>query len=203
MTADSPVAASGSTEHVPKAIAIGASAGALDALSIILPVLPRDFPLPIFLVVHLAPSRDSLLVELLRDKCLMDVQEVEDKEPIVPGTVFVAPPDYHMLVESDVHLSLSADEPVNYSRPSIDVLFESAADAYGAGLIGIILTGANDDGARGLRAIVQAGGTALVQCPEQSYAPAMPSAAIDSCPAARVLTIETIANYLLDIARIK
>ena len=143
------------------------------------------------------------MVELLRDKCLMNVQEAEDKEPIAAGTVFVAPPDYHMLVESEAYLSLSADEPVNYSRPSIDVLFESAADAYGAELVGIVLTGANDDGARGLRAIVKAGGTALVQCPEQSYAPTMPSAAIEACPSAHVLSLEAIAEYLLDIAKVE
>lgn len=184
----------------PEAIVVGASAGALDALSGILPALPRDYPLPVMIVVHLPADKDSLLTDLLRSICQIDVREAEDKEPIVGGTAFIAPPDYHLLVESDRRLSLSSEEPVNYSRPSIDVLFESAADAYGSGLIGVILTGANDDGARGLRAVEKEGGMMLVQRPELAYASAMPRAALDACPDARAMALEEIADYLVEVA---
>ena len=130
-----------------RAIAIGASAGALDALSIILPTLPPEFPIPVLVVVHLPADKESLLASLLNAKCQIEVREATDKEPIKCGTIYFAPPDYHLLVEAEQSLSLSADEPVNFSRPSIDVLFESAADAYGSHLVGVILTGANNDGA--------------------------------------------------------
>ena len=134
-----------------EAIVIGASAGALEALSAILPALPEGFRLPVIVVVHVPPDKRSVLAELFQAKCRVSVREAEDKEPIVGGTVYFAPPDYHLLVEADEHLSLSSDEPVLFSRPSIDVLFESAADAYGPALIAIILTGANQDGAEGMR----------------------------------------------------
>ena len=184
----------------PEAVVIGASAGALDALSIILPRLPRGFQLPVLAVVHLPPTQDSILASLLQAKCEVEVHEAVDKEPVRAGTVFFAPPDYHLLVESDKLLSLSADEPVNFSRPSIDVLFESAADAYGAGLIGIVLTGANNDGAAGLRAVHAAGGIALVQRPELAHASAMPLAALEACSEARALSLPEIAIYLLEVA---
>ena len=126
----------------------------------------------------------------------MIVKEAEDKEPIRPGVIYFAPPDYHLLVEADHTLSLSADEPVLYSRPSIDVLFESAADAYGDGLVGIILTGANEDGAAGLSAVYDAGGIALVEDPEGAFSSAMPSAALARRREARVLSLDEIADYL-------
>jgi len=115
------------------------------------------------------------------------------------GTVYFAPPDYHLLVETDKSLSLSSDEPVLFSRPSIDVLFESAADAYGFALIAIILTGANQDGAKGMHAVVEAGGIALVQSPDGAFASAMPEAAIATCPSARVMSLDAIAAYLQEI----
>jgi two-component system chemotaxis response regulator CheB len=180
----------------PEAVVIGASAGALEALSSLLPTLPSDYRLPILIVVHLPADKTSLLAELLRARCAIRVREAEDKEPIEPGVAYFAPPDYHLLVEQDRRLSLSDDEPVLFSRPSIDVLFESAADAYGGGLIGIVLTGANSDGAKGLRAVVEAGGAAVVQSPESAYAAAMPQAAIALCPDARVLPVNEIAAYL-------
>ena len=180
----------------PEAVVIGASAGALEALSSLLPSLPSDYRLPILIVVHLPADKTSLLAELLRARCAIRVREAEDKEPIEPGVAYFAPPDYHLLVEQDRRLSLSDDEPVLFSRPSIDVLFESAADAYGGGLIGIVLTGANSDGAKGLRAVIEAGGAAVVQSPESAYAAAMPQAAIALCPDARVLPVNEIAAYL-------
>ncbi len=182
-----------------EAVVIGASAGALEALSAILPKLPATFTLPIMVVVHIPPDRSSVLADLFRAKCRIPVQEAEDKEPIRPGTIYFAPPDYHLLVESNKCLALSSDEPELFSRPSIDVLFETAADAYGAGLIAIILTGANHDGAKGLRAVIDAGGAALVQDPNGAFASAMPEAAIRLCPESRVSSLEQIATYLQEI----
>jgi two-component system chemotaxis response regulator CheB len=179
-----------------EAIVIRASAGALEALSAILPALPQGFELPVLVVVHVPPDRRSVLSELFEAKCRVPVKEAEDKEPIVGGTVYFAPPDYHLLVEADRCLALSSDEPVLFSRPSIDVLFESAADAYGPALIGVVLTGANQDGAKGLRAIVAAGGAALVQEPQGAFAPAMPEAAIASVPGAGILSLDQIAAHL-------
>lgn len=183
-----------------KAIVIGASAGALEALSVILPNLPADYPVPVFVVVHIPPDKRSVLAELFRAKCRMNVVEVEDKEPILPGTVYFAPPDYHLLVENECALSLSSDEAVLFSRPSIDVLFESAADVYGERLTGIILTGANHDGARGLMMVASAGGDAIVQEPNEAFQAAMPEGAIALTPNASVMPLTAIADYLERIA---
>jgi two-component system chemotaxis response regulator CheB len=179
-----------------EAIVIGASAGALEALSVVLPALPFAYRLPVIVVVHIPPDKETVLVDLFRQKCSMKVQEAEDKEPIKSGVIYFAPSDYHLLVEKDKHLSLSSDEAVLFSRPSIDVLFESAADAYGPGLVGVILTGANQDGANGVKAVSQSGGTAVVQRPDEAFAPAMPEAALAACPSARVLSLEEIAIFL-------
>jgi two-component system chemotaxis response regulator CheB len=182
------------------AIVIGASAGAIQALSRILPVLPADYPVPVLVVVHIPADRSDLLAPLFQAKCRAVVKEAEDKEPILPGFVYFGPSDYHLLVEADHTLSLSADEPVLYSRPSIDVLFESAADVYGAGLTGVILTGANEDGAEGVRAVAAAGGVALVEDPATAFAPAMPSAALELCAEARSMSLDAIADYLVGLA---
>jgi two-component system chemotaxis response regulator CheB len=168
-------------------------------LSNLLPGLPADYRLPILIVVHLPRAKTSLIAELMRARCAIRVCEAEDKEPIEPGVVYFAPPDYHLLVEQDKRLSLSGDEQVLFSRPSIDVLFESAADAYGGGLIGVVLTGANSDGANGLKAVVEAGGVAVVQSPGSAFAVAMPEAAVATCPDARVLPVNEIAAYLREV----
>lgn len=183
-----------------RAVVMGASAGAIQTLSHILPALPAEFPLPILVVVHVPADRQNILAPLFEKKCRMAVREAEDKEPATPGTVFFAPSDYHLLVERDGTLSLSGDEPVMHSRPSIDVLFESAADAFGPALIGVVLTGANTDGALGLRAIGAAGGTAIVEDPAGAYADAMPRAALQLSPAARVVGYEAIAQALTELA---
>lgn len=183
-----------------KAIAIGASAGGVQALSAILPALPVDFPLPVLVVVHVPPDRDNALVPLFRDRCRLAVKEAEDKEPALPGVVYFAPSDYHLLVEADGTLSLSSEELVNHSRPSIDVLFETGADAFGPALAGVVLTGANNDGAQGLRAILDAGGHGLVEDPAAAYAQAMPAAALAACPAVEVLPLSAIAPHLLSLA---
>src|SRR5262249_12340639 len=137
-----------------------------------------------------------LLVEIFAPKCALPVREAEDKEPVRAGTVYFAPPDYHLLVETGPHLALSADEPVHYSRPSIDVLFESAADVFGERLLGIILTGASDDGAAGLEAVHRAGGLTVVQEPHSAYASLMTESALKRGPVDFVLSLEQIAELL-------
>jgi two-component system chemotaxis response regulator CheB len=182
-----------------RAVAIGGSAGAVQALSRILPALPADYPLPVFVVVHVPPDRGNALVPLFAAKCRVEVKEAEDKEPARAGVVYFAPSDYHLLLEADGSLSLSSDELVNHSRPSIDVLFETSADAYGPTLAGVILTGANHDGARGLQAVVDAGGVGVVEDPAQAYAPAMPASALDACPSATAMELDAIASYLSNL----
>ncbi|MBI3197780.1 MAG: chemotaxis protein CheB [Rhodospirillales bacterium] len=184
------------TKIPPQAVVIGASAGALEALTTILPALPADFLLPLMIVVHMPSDSPSALTELLQARCRIRVREAEDKEPLSGATAYFAPPDYHLLVEAGGHLSLSNDEPVLYSRPSIDVLFESAADAYGPAVVAIVLSGTNRDGAVGLKAVVEAGGMAIVQTPQEAFAAAMPEAAKAMCPGARVLSLRDIAAYL-------
>ena len=186
-------------DRLIKAVAIGASAGGVQALLQILPTLPADYALPVLVVVHVPPDRDNALVPLFRAKCRVDVKEAEDKEPTLPGVVYFAPSDYHLLVERDGTLSLSSDELVNLSRPSIDVLLEAAADAFGSALAGFVLTGANDDGARGLRAVVEAGGVAVVEDPASAYASQMPAAALSACPAARSMSLDALAACLLSL----
>jgi len=184
------------TAKTLRAIVIGASAGAVQALLRILPVLPASYPVPILVVVHVPPGKDNALVALFASKCALRVKEAEDKEPIVAGTIYFAPSDYHLLVEADAAMALSSDEPVNHSRPAIDVLFESAADAFGPDLAGIVLTGANHDGAAGLAAIAIAGGLVIIEDPATASNAAMPAAALASCPTARCLDLDGISSFL-------
>jgi len=178
------------------AIVMGGSAGGLDAVQTILSALPPTWQLPVAVVLHVLPGRPSGLVNVLGGYSPLQVKEAEDKEPLAAGTVYVAAPNYHLLVEKDRRLALSADEPVHYSRPSIDVLFESAADAFGRRLIGVLLSGANEDGARGLLTIRRAGGTTIVQSPETSPSPQMPEAALRLDAADHVLDIASIGTRL-------
>ena len=187
------------TGPVDQAVVIGGSAGAVQALLQVLPALPTNYGLPILIVVHVPPDRENALVPLLQGKCRIAVKEAEDKEMLRPGVAYFAPSDYHLLVEADASVSLSADEQVNHSRPAIDVLFESAADAFGAGLTAVVLTGANDDGARGLRAVGARGGAALVERVETAYAPAMPAAALHACPTAEELDLGGVVSRLLQL----
>jgi two-component system, chemotaxis family, protein-glutamate methylesterase/glutaminase len=182
------------------AIVIGGSAGALEALSMLLPALPADTAVAVAIVVHLPPTKPSHLAEVLGNKTRLPVKEVEDKEPVAPGTVYVAPPGYHLLIEKGRTFALSTDELVHFSRPAIDVLFESASEAYGDRLAGIILTGSNADGARGLAAIKGRGGLAIVQSPEGALVATMPEAAIAIAHADRVLPVEGIAALLGTLA---
>lgn len=177
-------------------VVVGASAGAVEILRILLGGLPEAYPLSIVVVVHIPPDKKSVLAELFGSMCRLRAVEAEDKQQLEPGTVYFAPPDYHVLVEQDRRLSLSSEEPVNYSRPAIDVLFESAADALGSAAIGIILTGGNHDGARGLRAISESGGVTLIQSPDEAPVPTMPYAAQEAVPKARTMLVSEIVAYL-------
>jgi two-component system chemotaxis response regulator CheB len=178
------------------AIVIGTSAGGVEALSVLLPALPSGLQAAVMVVVHLPRERRSLLAEIFSARCALPVQEAQDKEPARPGTVYFAPADYHLLVDAGPSLALSVDEPVHYSRPSIDVLFESAADVYGPRLMGIVLTGANQDGAHGLATIHRLGGCTVVQQPEGAYASLMPESAIKLSPVDHVLPLDDIAALL-------
>ena len=181
------------------AVVIGASAGGVDALAILFDSLPAGYKPAILVVIHIPPDRPSLLADLYRARCHLPVREALDKEPVEPGTIYFAPPDYHLLVEPDRHLSLSGDPPVGFSRPSIDVLFESAAHAYRERLLGIVLTGANSDGAQGLAAIRAAGGHAWVQQPEDAAAETMPAAALANAGADLVLPVRDMAERLAQL----
>jgi two-component system chemotaxis response regulator CheB len=180
------------TADMIDAIVIGTSAGGVEALSKLLPALGHGVRAAVFVVLHLPRDRPSLLVDIFTDKCALPVREAEDKEPVVAGTVYFAPPDYHLLLDQGPRLALSIDEPVNYSRPSIDVLFESAADIYRERLLGLILTGANLDGAAGLEAIRRAGGVTIVQEPSTALHSAMPEAALARGAADAILSLEEI-----------
>ncbi|AKZ62576.1 chemotaxis protein CheB [Herbaspirillum hiltneri N3] len=178
------------------AVVIGTSAGGVDALSVLLPALPGSSKAAVFVVLHLPRDRPSLLVDIFAPKCRMAVREASDKEPVEAGTIYFAPPDYHLLIDAGPQLALSSDEPVNFSRPAIDVLFESAADEYGERLLGIVLTGGNQDGAAGLQAIRAAGGMTVVQEPETAHVRYMPELALQQGEVDYVLTLEQIAALL-------
>jgi two-component system chemotaxis response regulator CheB len=182
-----------------KAIVIGTSAGGLSALSVLLEKLPPDYPLPIIVVQHRAKDQKDLLEEVLQLKCKIRIKQADEKEKIEKSIVYIAPPDYHLLIENDLTFSLSSDELVSYSRPSIDVLFESAAISYREALIGIILTGANNDGASGLQTIKKYGGLTMAQLPAEAQFPQMPGAAIDKGGAMLILTLKEIQKNMLDI----
>jgi two-component system chemotaxis response regulator CheB len=180
-------------------VVVGASWGGLNALSRLVSDVDAGFPLPIAIVQHRSKESDHLLAHLLQDRTELKVKEVEDKEPIAPGSVYVAPPDYHLLVdllEDGPHFSLSVDPPVRYSRPSIDVAFVAAADAFGARVVGVVLTGANEDGAAGLRRIADRGGYAIVQQPDTAEIRTMPQAALNAVPNAEVLPLDRIGARL-------
>lgn len=182
--------------HDIEAIVAGGSAGALEALAAILPALPSGFSIPIALVLHLPPGKTSYLSNVLSARCALLVKEAEDKEPLAPATIYVASPNYHLLIEKKRCFSLSVDDPVHFSRPAIDVLFESAADAYGPALAGLLLSGANEDGARGLARIHEAGGTTLVQSPDTASVRTMPEAALRLTRVDHVLPLAEIGAFL-------
>jgi two-component system chemotaxis response regulator CheB len=180
-------------------IVIGASWGGLDALERILSVLPGDFPTPVAIAQHRSPDGGSAgLAHLLARHCRLPVIDVDDKLPVERGRVYLAPPDYHLLVEPD-GFALSVDEAVLYSRPSIDVLFESAADVYRDRLIAVVLTGANEDGAHGIGTVKRLGGHAIVQNPVEAERPEMPRAALRAIEPHKVLSVDAIGPALIDL----
>jgi len=178
------------------AVVIGSSAGGLNALKVIFCRLNKKFPLPVILVQHMSPDTDNYLPSLLDDFHRLHVKEADEKEIPQGGTAYVAPPNYHLLIETDRSFTLTVGERVNYARPSIDVLFETAAEAYQQYLIGILLTGANNDGSRGLKRIKEMGGYVIVQDPDEAEATAMPRSAIETVKVDQVLTLKEIANFL-------
>ncbi|HEX6573900.1 MAG TPA: chemotaxis protein CheB [Gemmatimonadaceae bacterium] len=182
-----------------KLIVVGASWGGLGALSKLFSALPDEFKIPIIVVQHRAKHADNLLATLLQDCTKLRVVDVEDKEPLGENSIYVAPANYHLLVEEG-HLSLTTDPLVRFSRPSIDVTFISAGDTYRNAVAGIVLTGANDDGSRGLRYIVDRGGCGIIQDPATAESPTMPAAAVRAVPEAEVLGLDDIAPRLVSLA---
>ena len=161
--------------------------------------LPSDFAIPVVVVQHRSIDSERLLGQLLQDATDLRVCEIEDKDELTPGTVHLAPANYHVLIEHG-YVSLTVEEPVRFSRPSIDVMLTSASDTYGAGVIGVVLTGANEDGARGLAHIVKRGGRALVQDPKTAEIPIMPIAAIRAVPTAEVLPLDGMVSRLIELS---
>jgi two-component system, chemotaxis family, protein-glutamate methylesterase/glutaminase len=182
--------------HTAQAVVIGASAGGVEALLRILPGLPRDNGLPLLVVLHLPEDRDSLLSEVFASRCAMPVREAADKAPMEPGTLYFAPAGYHLLLETDRTFSLNCDAPELYSRPSIDVTLESACDVFGPALVGVVLTGANEDGARGLACVGAAGGLTVVQEPGEAQCREMPEAALAARPPDFILSLDDIRNLI-------
>jgi two-component system chemotaxis response regulator CheB len=181
------------------AVVVGVSAGGFQALHTILPMLPRAFPAPVIVVQHRMAGEDDYFVESLNSKSLVTVKEAEEREEIRPGTAYIAPGGYHLLVEKDHTFSLSVDEPVCYARPSIDVLFETAARVYGSHLVGIILTGANSDGSNGIKTIKQGNGLTIAQDPETAEVNLMPLSAIATHCIDFILPLEDIPSFLTNL----
>ncbi|WP_193197539.1 chemotaxis protein CheB [Nostoc sp. MG11] len=181
-----------------KIVVIGTSLGGLSALKIILGNLPADFSVPIAIVQHRHKESDETLNKLLQEHTLLPIREVEDKDEIKSGHVYLAPADYHLLIEPN-HFALSTDEPVSYARPSIDVLFESAADIYAQQVIGVILTGANQDGVQGLKKVKARGGLTIVQEPATAESCIMPEAAISAVAVDYILSLSDIASKIVKL----
>ncbi|HEY0139447.1 MAG TPA: chemotaxis protein CheB [Thermoanaerobaculia bacterium] len=181
-------------------IVIGCSMGGMQATQQILGALPEDFSLPIAIVQHRYRTSDEGLPAFLRRQTKLNVVDALDKQWIKPGTIYLAPANYHLLV-SPGELHLSVDDAVAYSRPSIDVLFESAAEAYGSGVVAVVLTGANADGAQGAAKVKQNGGFVVVQDPATAEAPSMPEAAIAAARVDRILRLERIGPFLVELCR--
>jgi len=180
-----------------EAVVIGASAGGVNALLQVLPALPRGYRLPIVVVLHVRSGRQNQLVDVFQQRVQLPVREAGDKEDVIPGTLYFAPAGYHLLLENERSFSLSCDAPLHFARPAIDITMESAADVYGATLAGMLLTGANDDGAQGMAAIGRAGGLTVVQDPEEANVGVMPLEAIRVRQPDLVLPLEQIKQLLL------
>ena len=187
------------TRRPVDAVVVGASAGGVSALLNLFSVIPKDFRLPIAVVLHMPDDHDSGLAELFAMRLPVAAREAADKMPVAPGTVYFAPPGYHLQIEADRSFSLSCDAPVLFSRPSIDVLFETAAYAYGPRLAAMLLTGASEDGAAGLATVGALGGLTAVQDPAEAQISTMPQAAIDRRTPDRVLPLSGLQQLLLSL----
>jgi two-component system, chemotaxis family, protein-glutamate methylesterase/glutaminase len=183
-----------------EAIIIGGSWGGLNALTRILEILPAAYPIPIIAVLHRGKGHQSDLESVIQKKVNVRVKEVEEKEALLPGWVYLAPANYHLLIEENRTFSLDTSVPVHYSRPSIDVAFESAAEVYQQRLMGIVLTGANKDGANGLKTITERGGLAIVQDPQEAESSIMPLEALRAVPNALIFTLDQIKTYLMGLS---
>ena len=184
-----------------QAVVIGASAGGVNALLKLLSGLPARFRLPIITVLHMPDNRKSKLIDIFQSRSVLPVREAADKADIEPGVIYFAGTGYHLSVETDRSFSLSCEASVHFSRPAIDVLMDSAADAYGAALAGVVLTGANYDGAAGLAKIHRCGGLTVVQDPLEAQVPTMPEAAIRLSPPDLILRLDDIRSLLLQMDR--
>jgi two-component system chemotaxis response regulator CheB len=182
-----------------EAVVIGTSAGGMTALKVLFSALPASYPLPFIVVQHIGARSDGWWIEFLNEQSALHFKEADEKEQIEKGTVYVAPPNYHLLVEKDRTFTLTIDERVNYARPSIDLLFESAADAYGDKLIGVVLTGSNHDGAMGLKKIHELGGLTIVEDPATAEWRGMPAAAIAASQPDHILSLDGIAKVLMEL----
>lgn len=182
-----------------EAAVIGASAGGMNAMKAIFSLLPASYPLPFIVVQHIGARSDGWWIEFLNEKSQLRVKEADEKEPIEKGTVYIAPPNYHLLVEKDRTFTLTIGERVNFARPSIDLLFESAAEVYTDRLIGILLTGSNHDGALGLKKIQDLGGLTIVEDPATAEWPGMPEAAIAASQPDYILPLNSITTLLTDL----
>ena len=182
-----------------KALIIGGSAGSLDVLLKVLPDINPLVAFPIIIVLHRKAGKDSLLTDLLSSKTEMRVKEIEEKEKIKPATIYIAPPNYHLLIEKDETFSLDASEKINFSRPSIDVTFESAAEVYRDDLVCFLLSGANSDGTLGLQKVKKRGGRAIIQNPGSSIVPFMPEYAVEHVKIDQILDLEKMAKYINEL----
>jgi two-component system chemotaxis response regulator CheB len=186
-------------KHDIEAVVIGTSSGGISALEKILPVLPKDYSIPIIIVQHISTDAGGYLLNHFKRICVLDVCEVADLEPIIAGKIFFAPPGYHLMIEPNKTFSLCVGEKISYSRPSIDVLFSTAANVYKSHLLGIILTGANYDGTAGAKQIKQNGGLIIAQSPETAEAACMPESVITSGHCDAIASLEAMASLLKKI----
>jgi len=182
-----------------EAIVIGTSSGGMNALKFLFSALPIDFSIPIIIVQHISPRSDNQWIKLLNINSKLYLKEADEKEKIEHGKVYIAPPNYHLMIERNKTFSLTIDERVNYSRPSIDVLFESAAEAYKNKLIGVILTGSNNDGTNGIKRIQECGGLTISQDPETAESSYMPASAIATNQPDYILSLEEITALLIKL----
>lgn len=182
-----------------EAIVIGVSSGGMEAMKVLFSALPADFSIPIVIVQHMSPRSDSQWISVVKKNFPLEFKEADEKERITRGHIYIAPPNYHLLIEQDRTFSLSVEEKVSYARPSIDVLFQTAAMVYKDKLVGIVLTGSNHDGAAGLKAIKECGGLCIVEDPATAASPFMPQTALDFVQPQKVLSLKNIIDLLKEL----